>query len=216
MKQKNFKQTEEYKKSKKVVSRLTEIADILLENGVTNAYELTDEAIALRDVQWEYKDGEGIIQGPYTTTQIMDWKKQGFFIGSYAVLMRLRDQQATSSSSTTIPENDIEGNKKRSREPECSIADLDDDDGDEDGDDEPASRKRKIGSSEIRVTNNKPSISAAKTKVLSRFRDWLSSDDIDFGSSIEKEKGDIEELLSSDSEDSGEDETKANESEDDD
>lgn len=40
-------------------------------------------------MKWEYQGDDGVIHGTYTTNQIAEWKKEGYFTGKTAVMMRL-------------------------------------------------------------------------------------------------------------------------------
>ena len=44
-----------------------------------------DSAVA---AQWEYKSADGVLQGPFSTGQVLAWRAQGYFTGATAVQMR--------------------------------------------------------------------------------------------------------------------------------
>jgi len=89
--------------TKKDFDTLTEAADLCLSANFYNIYQDTREKIessvtpttthALADSDheelWEYKAADtGEILGPFTTTQMQLWARQGFFQGNFVVMVR--------------------------------------------------------------------------------------------------------------------------------
>lgn len=96
------------------MNAVIEAADGLLQDGVTDAYELTFEKVYAAisggrggpsagppvtastatasggEEMWEYKmdPSASEIQGPFSATQMREWKAQGFFTGDYVVYAR--------------------------------------------------------------------------------------------------------------------------------
>lgn len=83
---------------KAMLDRLTEIANDLLGHGYSGVYEMTYESIEASTVMWEYCSSTvssastvgtvSTMYGPYASQAIAEWKAQGYFTGSSAVMMR--------------------------------------------------------------------------------------------------------------------------------
>lgn len=56
--------------------------------GDLNVYETSYEALQTADVLWEYRAPDGNIQGPFSSQQMAQWKKAGYFTGDSAVPTR--------------------------------------------------------------------------------------------------------------------------------
>ena len=87
------------KKSKNLqgLNLVTEAADLLMNDGMVDVYQRQRKAFQamLRapsspttETQWEYKGHDEHMHGPYSTAHMMAWRKQGYFQGKSAVLMR--------------------------------------------------------------------------------------------------------------------------------
>jgi hypothetical protein len=178
---------ETVKQNKILLEKLTELADDLLSYGVSGIFEMTYDAIEVSTVRWEYKALDGSIQGPYTSEQISEWKKAGYFTGSSAVMMRKVGTSGVEWSTNTDHDSGrISGIKSQrpfqSMEPtskkiksnhEELLDDLNDDD--DDNDDDNDTNNNKIQS---HVSSNPPDDTQVNTNP------WTSSDDIDFGEYI--------------------------------
>ena len=173
------------KQNKILLEKLTELADDLLSYGISGIFEMTYDAIEVSTVRWEYKALDGSIQGPYTSEQISEWKKAGYFSGSSAVMMRKVGTSGVEwSTSTDHDSGRISGIKSQrpfqSMEPiskkiksnhEELLDDLDDDDDDNDND-------KNNNKTQSHVSSNPPHDTQGNTNP------WISSDDIDFGEYI--------------------------------
>eukprot|EP00981_Chlorochromonas_danica_P003752 scaffold691_cov181-Ochromonas_danica.AAC.5 len=108
---------EESRKNRAVIEQITELADLLIANGVTGIYEMTYEAIRTSCSLWEYRGADGQIYGPFTSQQIAGWKAQGFLTGNTAVAMRRvgsgRSTQSKPSMSMYDDETEDSGSKEQ-------------------------------------------------------------------------------------------------------
>ena len=91
------------------INLLTELADGLLSHGELSAYDLSLEALELLVIQWEYTGLDGQIHGPFSSKEMAEWIRLGYFLGDKAVYMRehVAPQQPLVSSSREI-ENDFD------------------------------------------------------------------------------------------------------------
>lgn len=85
--------------------RLTSLADALVRTGRVEAYEENRESL-LKDAppdarHWEYRAADGNVYGPFSTTQILEWREQGFFAGPGAVPMRQAAPPSAGAVSTS-------------------------------------------------------------------------------------------------------------------
>lgn len=108
-----------------MIENLTDIADQLISHGVSGVYEMQYEAIEAMISLWEYLGSDGGIQGPFTWTQIADWKRQGYFVEEHVVpmrrvlnvdekLLRYREEPIQSDDTDAIPlDSAEEGNPKK-------------------------------------------------------------------------------------------------------
>lgn len=85
--------------------RLTSLADALVRSGRVEAYEDNRESL-LKDAppdmrHWEYRAADGNVYGPFSTSQIIEWRDQGFFTGQGAVPMRQAAPPLESAAGTT-------------------------------------------------------------------------------------------------------------------
>lgn len=144
------------------MNRLTEIADALVGAGLTGVYNMSREAIDASMVMWEYRGLDGAIHGPYSSQQIADWKNQGFFSASSAVMMRrVLDTTAVSGSlkrgNQSVSEAIDEKNKRiRFEDDDDLMKDLDEDD-------------------EVVDPHHFPTSSSLPSEP------WISSEEVDFG-----------------------------------
>lgn len=74
--------------SQQVIDRFTELTDKLVGSGITDLFSTSYESLRATYTKWEYLGADGVLYGPFTSKQIVDWRKQGFFTGSTAVMMR--------------------------------------------------------------------------------------------------------------------------------
>ncbi|CAE7720090.1 Cd2bp2, partial [Symbiodinium microadriaticum] len=148
-----------------IISRLTEIADLLLGSGEMNIYDMTREAVELSDVHWEYRGQDGSVHGPYSSAQIAGWKAQGYFTGPTSVM--IRRARFVGESGRMISEESKEGpDRKRARTAhEEVLGDFEDSDGDENEPEE-----------------HKPADDVFA--VQESYTEWVSSDDIDFSDAL--------------------------------
>lgn len=140
------------------ISRLTEIADLLLSNGELNIYDMTREAIELSDIKWEYQGQDGSIHGPFTSAQIATWQSQGYLTGSTSVMIR-RAGASEEELSDSGPA------KKRARTAhEEVLGDFEDDD-------------------EDKVLKD-PVSTILSVSLPDKWTEWVSSDSVDFAEAL--------------------------------
>jgi CD2 antigen cytoplasmic tail-binding protein 2 len=109
------------------------------------------------EVTWEYKGNEdGIIHGPYSSRQMLEWTTCGYFIGASAVDIR----QVGSSGDATNDLDEKGGDAKA--DVDDLMADLLDDDDDDD------SKTKKNASTASESSSSSSS--------------WMRSDEVDFSS----------------------------------
>ena len=117
----------EKRKSNPVLDRLTDIADQLISHGVSGVYDMQREAIETMVSLWEYRAADGSIQGPFTSAQIGDWRRQGYFVDDLAVpmrrvlntedrLLRYRESRATIDVNDNDDNDDNDDDTGRARE----------------------------------------------------------------------------------------------------
>jgi hypothetical protein len=174
------------------LTRLTAICDKLLSFGLSSVYDVTYESLRSLLFSWEYKlntnstDAELAVMGPFSTPQILAWRRSGFFVGSEAVYMRCLPTQSsldaisTSGNSKNGKRSSVSAlpKKKRARFADDTTAAgagaKDDlmDDLDDLGNDE-----------ETEPTDNEKVREAlhAQEGLHIEAGDWLWSDDIEFG-----------------------------------
>ena len=84
-------------KNVKGLNLVTEAADLLMGEGMVDVYQCARDAFRAmlrapsrptKETQWEYKGQDGQLYGPYSTEHMIAWRKQGYFEGKSAVLMR--------------------------------------------------------------------------------------------------------------------------------
>jgi hypothetical protein len=168
------------KQNKILLEKLTEIADDLLSYGISGILDMSYDAIEVSTARWEYKALDGTIQGPYTSEQISEWKKAGYFTGSSAVMMRKVGISGVEWNSTTSSsgsdricgiksqrpfETTHPSSKKIKSDHEELLDDFDDDDND---------------NNNIKDNDNKDQ-SQVNDNTQENFNPWISSDDVDFG-----------------------------------
>lgn len=190
----------EMERTREMVEELTELADALLFEGETEAYELTrrdwnhrfkwvgqsspldddsgidaDFPVAKKnrgryfdgtanahqteEVMWEYKGNEdGVVHGPFTSRQMLEWTTSGYFVGESSVDIRrvmcgggvLGNNGAGSTGKTEVV--------KANADVDDLMADLLDDDDDVE--------RTKVGADDTSATTSAES--------------WLRSDRVDF------------------------------------
>jgi len=126
---------------------------------------------------WEYKGVDGVVQGPFPTQAILDWRSQGFFVGDNTVQIRiLKSSQVKSDKKSDNLKSQVslatmENNKQNTNNPQASKkaadefeADFDSDDGNLDDDD--------------KNDSNRPS--PGESSGQNEYHSWTSSDAIDF------------------------------------
>ena len=168
--------------TRSTISRLTEIADVLLGNGDMDIYDTTREALALRGVQWEYRGQDGSLHGPFSSAQIASWQAQGYLTGSTSVLIRrarpVRDGGCDSSGAgghgdgEECKRSDDEAggpDKKRARKAHEEVL------GDFEDSDEELEEKDKLQTVHA---------DAAPQAPVHAYVDWVSSDLIDFSHAL--------------------------------
>lgn len=205
---KNKKPVPVTKENRKIIERLTEIADQLLSQDTTlgGIYDMSREAVESSTVLWEYKGHDGVTQGPFTSLQISEWKKQGFFTGSTAVMMRKVVQK--DAKRKTEADDDVRGAKRMKVDEEpvrkAQHQELADDFDDDDSDDglsiaqiiekdrhKKETAQKQAASSNMHSTNAdecsarglvlNSSAQATQAKEQGGDENWILSDDIDFG-----------------------------------
>ena len=81
-------------------------------------------------IMWEYKGQDGNIHGPFTSSQMLSWRSQGFFAGASAVDVRIYEASSKAEAGSK-PEAKSGGNADLMDE---LMDDFDDDDDDDDDD----------------------------------------------------------------------------------
>jgi hypothetical protein len=113
------------------LNQLTEAANALLLQGQVDIYQMTKSELAKfvpieekPNVMWEYLGSEdGKIHGPYSSNDMLNWTRAGYFVGDSAV--QIRTVQQVESISRNSMKDDL----------------LDDLLGDDDGDDKPLAKQ---------------------------------------------------------------------------
>lgn len=165
------------------IDRIIEIADELIASGLTGVYGMSKEAIYASTILWEYKGGDGLIYGPYTSQQISEWKAQGYFTGSTAVMMRQVHRTLLLPATTQV------NPKKRSKI--TSI--YDDDEEVEEVEKEANAKKAKIESSQASANAISSSITSPQKQQQVAVEEvvWIHSDEIDFGEFVNLESENV-------------------------
>lgn len=155
--------------NRKIINRLTDIADDLFATKLIGVYDMTYEAIKSSTVLWEYKGLDGTIYGPYTSQQIADWKKQGFLTGLTAVQMR----QVGSDSKFSDGNVPVGNKRKVAFEESAKVDSIYDED---------VVVPKQLTASYKRLKADDGSSVAQETEVsIDDCNEWRSSDAIDFG-----------------------------------
>ena len=111
----------------------------------------------IASVQWEYCGQDGNIHGPFSTDQMLQWIRQGYFIGESAVRVRkVHHENACSVTDTTT-------NAKDAATVEDLMADLEDSDHEDNGEKEETKDDANLQQS-------------------SDQSEWMRSDEVDFSS----------------------------------
>jgi hypothetical protein len=137
------------------INLLTELADVLLSLGELSVYDLPREALELLVMQWEYTGLDGQVHGPFSSREMAEWIRLGYFSGDKAVYMRehVAPQLPQVSSAREI-ENDFD--------------ESDEDDGNE------SKRPQQSPQPPPPISSTTPSLAA------SAYSQWTLSDEIDF------------------------------------
>jgi len=146
-------------KSEADFAEVTTIADALVKSGRVDCYDEIRENLAPEDPRrWEYRgQADGQVHGPFSTLQIIDWRRQGFFTGTSAVPMRLKAQTTQQPPSRRrLETRNKNNNLLRDDDLRRDLDDLDDDD---EGNSSPFLKRQRT------TTEEAP---------------WTNSDDIDF------------------------------------
>ena len=114
--------------SRRKIEKLTELASQLMSDDktFTGIYEMTRESIEASTVSWEYRGHDGVIQGPFSSLEISEWKKAGYFTGPTAVMMRKIDAEVMAKRKLDADRRKEQDMKRmRTEEPQThkSIAD---------------------------------------------------------------------------------------------
>jgi GYF domain len=215
--------------NKLALEKFSDITDELLSTGLSGVYDMTYEAIENSAVQWEYRGLDGVIHGPFAPQTIAGWKAQGYFTGSSAVMMRKvgvvgkewgpdantvnsnNFAGASSSSVTGVAAESVIGKVRFNLDPDkasepaakkakTSIVKADDstaqdlmDDLENDDDEEVESIPAQVPAA--------PVIVPVPDMANQQRGEWVSSDDIDFETSVEieeKKEGVLEEDVDDD------------------
>jgi hypothetical protein len=88
------------------INLLTELADVILSLGELSVYDLPKEALELLVMQWEYTGLDGQVHGPFSSREMAEWIRLGYFSGDKAVYMREHVTQPQGSSKEI--ENDFD------------------------------------------------------------------------------------------------------------
>jgi len=152
---------QEKKANRIVLDSITELADGLLSKGLTSIYSMTYEALKHSTLLWEYKGLDGVVYGPFTASQLSNWKAQGYFAGATAVLVRPSGENTLKDDS----ENAINGSSNNSRKAVVSSSSIYDDD-------------------MLDASVSAASHTVDSSYAVSHGYEWTSSDAVDFGEYI--------------------------------
>jgi hypothetical protein len=176
-----------------LIIQVTELADQLLGRGWTGIMNMRRSHLWSITWNWEYKDAQGNIQGPFTAKEMGSWKNQGYFTGTGAVQMRRVVPTNTLTDAITKNTDDsgtISGSNKR------SSVHFEDDDANKQ-----SAKRAKLepnsdsfssstGNDNEDLLNDLNSDSddekAADICVISESYPWVSSDSVDFGSNFDE------------------------------
>lgn len=196
--------------NKVALERFSDIADELLSTGLSGVYDMSYEAIENSAVQWEYRGLDGVIHGPFNPQIIAAWKSQGYFSGPSAVMMRKVGvvgkewgpdpntvNSSAGASSSSVPESVI-GKVRFNLDSDTSS--------------EPAAKKAKVSTEKTDDSTAQdlmddledddeveesvkivpvpvPAVPEIIPDIADQRRgDWISSDDVDFETSVEMEE----------------------------
>ncbi|RHY04239.1 hypothetical protein DYB34_003772 [Aphanomyces astaci] len=123
-KKKGSKGPEQTADMKREFDELTEATDFLMRQGKADVYhtpkeQLVPQAPPPPPVLWEYKSQDGLIQGPFPSSNFVEWQAQGYFRGDSAVQMRryeATDVVAKESSAAKDLEDDFDDDDEEKEE----------------------------------------------------------------------------------------------------
>jgi CD2 antigen cytoplasmic tail-binding protein 2 len=166
--------------AKKSLDELTGTANALLLKGEVDIYDTTKKGICRMfpsleqqtnnnigtaknntDIitKWEYQGNEdNELHGPYTTEQMLEWKKAGYFVGIQRVKIRTVQEEKSEEKESLSTEEDL-------------LNDLMDDDDDDDDDDK----------EEVEVEDeSRPNKKAKNTNTGTVKGEWMWSNEVDY------------------------------------
>ena len=166
-----------------VLDTITELSDELLSKGLTGIYSMTYEALQNSTWLWEYKGLDGVVYGPFTASQLSNWKTQGYFAGSTAVLVRPvgenarmdGDNETTAHHSSSAKSISMISTSSHSKSVVSSGSIYDDD------------------MLDITVSGGNNMIGNDSSYAASKGQgyDWTSSDEVDFGEYVNLDNDDM-------------------------
>lgn len=157
-----------------VLDTITELSDELLSKGLTGIYSMTYESLQNSTWLWEYKGLDGVVYGPFTASQLSNWKTQGYFAGTTAVLVRPVGENAMmDGDNDTTAHQSSSGRSNHSKSVVSSGSIYDDD----------------MLDASASVGNNM--VGNDSSYVASKGYDWTSSDEVDFGEYVNLDNDDL-------------------------
>lgn len=155
------------------IERITELANSLITHGLTGVYNMSYEALQASTVLWEYRGADGNIYGPFDSSQISGWKKQGFLTGPTAVMMRR----------VVVKNSAVLGRKRARFEDNANDSESIYDDIDS------TKRARLDGDTSVAVAAAPAPISGTSAAASVDDEPWVHSDSIDFGEFVDLSSG---------------------------
>lgn len=162
-----------------VLDTITELSDELLSKGLTGIYSMTYEALQNSTWLWEYKGLDGVVYGPFTASQLSNWKTQGYFAGPTAVLVRPVGWMDGDNNNETTAHHSSSAKSSTSSHSKSVVSSgsIYDDD-----------MLDITVSGGNNIIGNDSSYAASKGQ---RGYDWTSSDDVDFGEYVNLDNDDM-------------------------
>ena len=67
--------------------------DCTIASQASNVFSVSAASPTANQQMWEYRDPQGVVQGPFSSVQMFQWRSQGFFAGEQAVDVRKHDKE---------------------------------------------------------------------------------------------------------------------------
>lgn len=162
-----------------VLDTITELSNELLSKGLTGIYSMTYEALQNSTWLWEYKGLlDGVVYGPFTASQLSNWKTQGYFAGTTAVLVRPVGENAMMDGDNENTAHHSSSNVRTSNHSKSVVSS-----GSSIYDDDMLDTTASGGNN---VIGNDSSYAAS-----CKGYEWTSSDEVDFGEYVNLDNDDM-------------------------